>query len=280
MLVSHNKKFIYLKTKKTASTSIERYFRQYCAPIDTDLNLVRPDLITEQGIVSCYSIKQQVEANPEKYPEYLRKDSGTFDSYYIGPRLSETGELNLNDFSFFEHAPAFYIKPIIDKLYPDIWNNYLKIGSIRNPYDYLISSYYYYTKLRNMNTKVNGFYSDHILGDIVGNQELIRNLFKHWLEDYYPLVFKQSDIITLDNKVCLDFVIRYENLLEDMQTLCDKLDVEWDPLKFENALSHIRPEWATVEFMYNEEAKEIVENLFEFELKEFNYSFPTLEITQ
>ncbi len=35
MLVSHSKKFIFLKTMKTAGTSVEIYLERYCVPSDT-----------------------------------------------------------------------------------------------------------------------------------------------------------------------------------------------------------------------------------------------------
>lgn len=32
MLISHRKRFIFTKTAKTAGTSVESYFEQYCMP--------------------------------------------------------------------------------------------------------------------------------------------------------------------------------------------------------------------------------------------------------
>ena len=34
MLVSHSKKFIFLKTMKTAGASVEIYLERYCVPLD------------------------------------------------------------------------------------------------------------------------------------------------------------------------------------------------------------------------------------------------------
>ena len=35
-LISNKKKFIYIKNKKVAGTSIESYFEKYCIPYDKD----------------------------------------------------------------------------------------------------------------------------------------------------------------------------------------------------------------------------------------------------
>jgi len=53
MLVSHRKKFIYLKTKKTAGTSVEIYLERYCLPPDEPYVEAhhRPETITVDGVI-------------------------------------------------------------------------------------------------------------------------------------------------------------------------------------------------------------------------------------
>ena len=64
VLISHKYKFIYLKTNKTASSSVEHFFTKYCVPDD-------------------YIIKN------EDYVEYFESDRGI-----VGPRWNNTGNIS------------------------------------------------------------------------------------------------------------------------------------------------------------------------------------------
>ena len=51
MLVSHNKQFIFIKTRKTAGTSLEGLLEPFCAPTGHAPRHVQPFLETEYGII-------------------------------------------------------------------------------------------------------------------------------------------------------------------------------------------------------------------------------------
>src|SRR5262245_55855185 len=51
MLISHARRFIYLKTLKTAGTSIEVYFERECVETYLGPRHETPEIITPQGIV-------------------------------------------------------------------------------------------------------------------------------------------------------------------------------------------------------------------------------------
>jgi len=54
VLVSHTHRFIYLKTKKTASTSVEGFFEPYCvADPAKEIVQYRDEEISDTGIVGC-----------------------------------------------------------------------------------------------------------------------------------------------------------------------------------------------------------------------------------
>ena len=105
MLISHLKKFIYVQTAKTASTTVEYYFEKYCMP-DGEW--------TERA---------------ERYRPVYISDTGI-----IGRRgLGEDSEWR-------GHAGAQKIK---EKIGDPIWGSYFKFCTIRNPYERAISMFFW-----------------------------------------------------------------------------------------------------------------------------------------
>jgi hypothetical protein len=109
VLLSHNKKFIFTKTAKTAGTSVEMYFEPYCLE---DSN---------------YQLK-------EARPEYV-EGSGI-----VGFRGWRTGKER-----FYNHMAA---SEIIKLIGPDIWNSYFKFTVVRNPFDKMVSGFFHFEKSR------------------------------------------------------------------------------------------------------------------------------------
>ena len=107
MLVSHDKKFIYIKTVKTAGTSMEVALQDYCLPPDVDLpveNVASETVESEHGIVGAR-----------------------------GPNVAASNR-------WYNHMPARQIK---DQLPEEIWNGYCKICNIRNPWDKTVSWFHF-----------------------------------------------------------------------------------------------------------------------------------------
>jgi hypothetical protein len=110
MLVSHRKKFIFVKTSKTAGTSVEVFFEKYCFP--------------EEAWIFSHARE-----------EYINPDTGI-----VGYR-----GLNRGNQRFFNHMPAITLRK---ELGSDIWNQYFKFTVIRNPFDKMVSAYFHFEKYR------------------------------------------------------------------------------------------------------------------------------------
>ena len=204
MLVSHTHKFIYLKTKKTASTSIELFLKPWC----------------DNGIA-----------------------------------VTETHA----------HVHAKNIKKLIGE---EVWQAYTKICPIRNPWDQLVSYYHWKKRKRSPLSRLRritsgkGFYHPAEKMDFL--------TFIHHEKSIQRLNLN-SRIIKSEDKDDY-FFIRYENLEEDLRSLCQHLELNYDERPLGNNKSQYRKERGYQHF-YNEETRKLVEDAYQWEIEKFGYRF-------
>jgi len=196
MIISHKHKFIFLKVPKTASTSVEIFFEQFC-----DEN----DIIGFRG-----SKEKKDRINPE----------------------------------WWNHMPAYLIKK---KIGNKIWDSYFKFCVIRNPWDFLVSLYFFRVKHNKLDF----------------NKWLVSN---RWTPGY-------SSWFLIDDRFAVDYCIRFESLKEGLQSVCNKLGLKCDINKLGHYKSKFRKDKRHYSFYYNEESKKLVENAFRKEIDIFNYKF-------
>ena len=203
VLVSHKYKFIYIKNAKVAGSSVESFFGKYCIDPKKD-----------------YSYKDAIKEHIDEFG-------------IIGSRGN-----NLNN-KWKNHLPSTKIKSFLGE---KIFNEYLKFCVIRNPYDKMVSLYYF-------------------------NSEKIS--FKEFVKKYscYNL-----NIHSINGKSVCDYFIRYEYLEEDIKTLCKKLKIDSYDLsllpKHKSTKRKNKKHWSKY---YDEETKKIVYNKHKSEFELFNY---------
>ncbi|MGH8553332.1 MAG: sulfotransferase family 2 domain-containing protein, partial [Methylococcales bacterium] len=152
MIVSHKYRFIFIKTVKTAGTSIETYLSGWCG----DEDIVTP----------------------------------------VDP--PEPGHRPRNHAGFYNHMPGQEIRTLIGV---DTWSSYFKFCFERNPWDKMVSWYFYWK------TRFNR--------PAVGFQEFLQ-------QRPFPMDF---DKYAIDGKIAVDFIGQYEHLLEDFRRVCGHLGI-------------------------------------------------------
>jgi hypothetical protein len=121
MIISHEHKFIFIKTAKTAGTSIEVFLSPHCGARD----ILTPIVPSVEG------------HRPRNYRGFINP----FPAAFRHPRKFVPillGGLRISD-RFFNHMPATLI---VKRVSARVWREYYKFCVERNPWDKVLSHYH------------------------------------------------------------------------------------------------------------------------------------------
>ncbi|MGH7885863.1 MAG: sulfotransferase family 2 domain-containing protein [Thermodesulfobacteriota bacterium] len=233
MIISHKYKFIFIKTRKTAGSSVQIYLSHLCDELDIFTPIDRPEQPYQpRNYKGLFNPLPELVKNT-KSPKMIFKILGRF--------------FTLKKFQ--SHIKAIDIKARIS---PEIWNSYYKFSIERNPWDKVLS-YYYFAKQRYRRYNQNISFDD-----FLKTVELSFN---------YP---KYTDI---NDNIIVDRVIKYENLIDELREIFNKLDIPFNGSIGVNEKSHYRTDRRPYQEVYTEEQKLLIEKLFDKEIKMHNYKF-------
>jgi hypothetical protein len=122
VIISHERRFIFLKTRKTAGSSIERFLLPHLGPDDTIASMVDHRNYTGRW-------------NP--IPELRREP--------FGPEARLTVKQWRKGVRYHQHIPAWRVR---ERAGRGVWDDYFTFCFERDPWDKLVS--FYWWRIRNM----------------------------------------------------------------------------------------------------------------------------------
>jgi hypothetical protein len=163
MILSHRHRFIYIKTYKTASTSIEAALSAVCGPEDV-ITPTRPDLMAARPDMRAQNYRLKHPFVPKR--PLIKRLLGRPERYYH-PSVG-----------YYEHMPAWRVRAYVGEA---TWASYFKFSFERNPWDRQVSWYFYKSKLKQKGAGFAEFMADRV---------------RAYVENFD--LYSQDDRITLD----------------------------------------------------------------------------------
>ena len=215
MIISHKHKFIFLKTTKTAGTSIEIGLSRFCGPDDVITRISTED-------------------------EEIRNDLG-----YPGPQnirryLWRRGR-------YHNHMSAKDARRLVGR---KTWNSYYKFCFERNPWDRVISYYYWKQSKRKKRT----------LSEFIRSPALTRLRNRGYL------------IYTIRGIVAVDRLCRYEDLEEELEAVRTLVGIP-DRIHLPHAKGKTRKDRKSYREILTEADAAIIADAFQDEINLMGYEW-------
>ncbi len=129
----------------------------------------------------------------------------------------------------------------------DIWKNYFKFCFERNPFDKAISRYYWSTSAP-------------------------RPAIDDFLETAPPLLLSNWNTYTVDDELAVDFIGRYENLVEELSQVASRLGLP-GTIDLPLAKVGVRTNRDHYSNVLNSQARSRIESVCAKEIAAFNYQW-------
>lgn len=154
--------------------------------------------------------------------------------------------------TFYNHMPAYKIKEIIGS---KTWDEYYKFCVVRNPYEKVLSAFFHFFIYNN---------------NIIKSETELIHLFREWIKSGKGTL-NDKHMFTIDGKLCMDFFIRHESMLEDIKNVCRILDIEYTPDALPKLKSGYKPEKVSILDYYDAKTARIIEDRYSVEFELFKY---------
>lgn len=230
MIVSHRHKFIFLKTEKTAGTSVEIALSRFCGPED----IITPISPADEEIRRSLGHR-----GPQNYLAPWR-DYGLRDAARLLLRRRRKVR-------FYNHMSGREVRGYVGD---DVWKGYFKFCFERNPFDRIISHYYWCHRSEPRPPLASFIHSSRALS----------------------LKRRGYEVYTQDGKVAVDRICRFEAIEQELEEVRQIIGLP-EPLVLPRAKSSHRVDKRSYRDVLGEEERDWVSQMFGEEIRLLGYRF-------
>jgi len=249
VVISHRHRFIFVKTAKTAGTSIEVYLSSICGPEDIFTPFAFPEPghqprntrgafnpLTEFGVVWSHGLRRGARESRRVLREFLWRE-----------RLHHM------------HLPAWQIR---HRLGEEVWSSYFTLCVERNPWDKAVSGWRYRNRVYGREATFDEY--------LAFCSRLKRREMRGvgvWPLNYWNYVHPKTE------EVLVDRVLRYEELDAELSDALGDLGIPFTPPLSVRAKASRSAEGGDYRRFYSDRQRELVAQLFAEEIELHGYTF-------
>jgi Sulfotransferase family len=160
--------------------------------------------------------------------------------------------------TWYNHMPAKAIRDLIGER---IWSRYFKFCTVRNPFDKIVS--YWWMFLSSLGAEDQQRYQ-------MADFSVQREEFCRWAVVSADKVVDRHTYM-IKGQVCVDHFIPYENLLQELKIVCDRVSYPYEPRRLGAYKSEYRTNRRPFTDYYDADAVAAVQKAFRWELEYFGY---------
>ena len=202
MILSHDWRFVFLKTRKTAGTSVEIALSRICGPLDVITSISPIDQALryrDSGVLPRnYLLGGMPAPPPSAIPEQ---------------HFMQNMKIYQPHAQFLNHLTASEVRALVGKR---VWKSYFRFTIERDPFQRLESQYFW--RIQSEERPID---------------------FSAWLHSELPLSMRNAAVYFDGDELAVDFVVDYARLAEDLALVAEVMG--WPDLgSLPRAKSHTR----------------------------------------
>lgn len=225
MIISHSHRYIFIKSEKTAGTSLEAALSKHC---------LEGDVVTPLG-----------------------------DYWFNRDERGEWVHSAMNGEGFFQHDPAIEVRR---KVPPEVWDSYFKFSVARNPWDRVVSDFSWEARNRPELKPMRRWH--HRIGVPFDEFRETKQLFRQYVAGDWTT---NDRFYLIDGALCVDFVIRYERLSDDLAEVCRRVGLP--EVSLPRLKAGLRDRAHAYTEYYDDRSREIVARRHDNDIRLFGYEF-------
>ena len=157
------------------------------------------------------------------------------------------------------------ILSVVEKKYisQEKFNNSFKFAFIRNPWDRFVSLFFYYKRMGHIDSSLDFNNFCYFI-----EKQKIDNITITNKTNYNHFNNQTKWILDTNETPIVDYIGRFESIVDDMNIIFDKLSIPMTKIKKLNGTSH--KEYKTY---YNNNTRKIIEKIYKNDIEYFGYGF-------